>query len=40
MEQINNMTNYNLPEVSEVLANYLSGAEKTKAKSIKSKKRQ
>lgn len=41
MEQINNMTNYNMPEMSEVLASFLSGGEKTKTKAVKAaKKRQ
>ncbi|XP_043472267.1 ER membrane protein complex subunit 7 [Leptopilina heterotoma] len=41
MEQLNNLTIYNLPEVSEVLTTYLSGGEKQKTKAVKAtKKRQ
>ncbi|XP_076631528.1 ER membrane protein complex subunit 7 [Colletes latitarsis] len=41
MEQFNNLTNYNLPEMSEVIATFLSGGEKQKTKAVKAtKKRQ
>lgn len=43
MEQLNNLTIYNLPEVSEVLTTYLSGGDgkREKTKAVKAtKKRQ
>ncbi|XP_043498620.1 ER membrane protein complex subunit 7 [Polistes fuscatus] len=42
MEQINNnLTNYNMPEMSEVITSFLSGGEKQKTKAVKAaKKRQ
>ncbi|KAH0951832.1 hypothetical protein HN011_000006 [Eciton burchellii] len=41
MEQLNNLTNYNMPEMSEVITSFLSGGEKQKPKAIKAaKKRQ
>lgn len=41
MEQLNNFTNYNMPEMSEVITSFLSGGEKQKAKTVKvAKKRQ
>lgn len=41
MEQLNNFTNYNMPEMSEVITSFLSGGEKQKAKAVKAaKKRQ
>ena len=41
MEQLNNFTNYNMPEMSEVITSFLSGGEKQKSKAVKAaKKRQ
>lgn len=41
MEQLNSLTNYNMPEMSEVLTSFLSGGEKQKSKAVKAaKKRQ
>ncbi|XP_014204652.1 ER membrane protein complex subunit 7 [Copidosoma floridanum] len=41
MEQLNSLTNYSVPDMSEVITSFLSGGEKQKAKSIKpAKKRQ
>ncbi|XP_066591414.1 endoplasmic reticulum membrane protein complex subunit 7 [Prorops nasuta] len=41
MEQLNNLTIYNMPEMSEVITSYFSGGEKQKSKAIKAaKKRQ
>lgn len=41
MEQLNNLTNYNMPEMSEVITSFLSGGEKQKSKAVKAaKKRQ
>ncbi|XP_053989599.1 ER membrane protein complex subunit 7 [Hylaeus anthracinus] len=41
MEQLNNLTNYNMPEMSEVITSFLSGGEKQKTKAVKAaKKRQ
>jgi len=41
MEQLNNLTNYNMPEMSEVITSFLSGGEKQKPKAVKAaKKRQ
>lgn len=41
MEQLNNLTIYNMPEMSEVITSFLSGGEKQKSKAVKAaKKRQ
>lgn len=42
MEQLNNLTIYNMPEMSEVITSFLSGGEKQKPKTVKTtnKKRQ
>lgn len=41
MEQLNNLTSYNMPEMSEVLTSFFTGGEKQKAKAVKAaKKRQ
>jgi len=41
MEQLNNLTIYNMPEMSEVITSFLSGGEKQKPKAVKAaKKRQ
>ncbi|XP_063982366.1 ER membrane protein complex subunit 7 [Diachasmimorpha longicaudata] len=41
MEQLNNLTSYNMPEMSEVITSFLSGGEKQKPKAVKAaKKRQ
>ncbi|XP_058804001.1 ER membrane protein complex subunit 7 [Phymastichus coffea] len=41
MEQLNNLTNYNMPEMSEVITQYFSGGDKQKTKAVKAaKKRQ
>ncbi|XP_034936997.1 ER membrane protein complex subunit 7 [Chelonus insularis] len=41
MEQFNSLTNYNMPEMSELITTYLSGEDKQKSKIVKaSKKRQ
>lgn len=41
MEQLNNLTIYNMPEMSEVITSFLSGGEKQKTKAVKAaKKRQ
>lgn len=39
MEQLDNLTEYNMPEMSEVVTSFLSGGEKSITKSIKSAKR-
>lgn len=41
MEQLNSLTSYNMPEMSEMITSFLSGGEKPKTKAIKAaKKRQ
>ncbi|XP_001605162.1 ER membrane protein complex subunit 7 homolog [Nasonia vitripennis] len=41
MEQLNNLTSYNMPEMSEVITSFFSGGEKQKTKAVKAaKKRQ
>lgn len=41
MEQLNNLTSYNMPEMSEFFTKYFPGTEKQKPKAIKAaKKRQ
>ncbi|XP_076244945.1 ER membrane protein complex subunit 7 [Calliopsis andreniformis] len=41
MEQLNNLTNYSMPEMSEIITSFLSGGEKQKTKAVKAaKKRQ
>ncbi|XP_012279875.1 ER membrane protein complex subunit 7 [Orussus abietinus] len=41
MEELNNLTLYNMPEMSEMITSFLSGSEKQKSKAIKvTKKRQ
>ncbi|XP_076664097.1 ER membrane protein complex subunit 7 [Andrena cerasifolii] len=39
MEQLNNLTNYDMPEMSEVITSFLSGGEKQKSKAIKAAKK-
>ncbi|XP_033208172.1 ER membrane protein complex subunit 7 homolog [Belonocnema kinseyi] len=41
IEELNNLTHYKMPEVSEMISSYLAGGEKPKAKTVKTvKKRQ
>ena len=41
MEQLNNLTSYNMPEMSELITSFFSPGEKQKTKAVKAaKKRQ
>lgn len=39
MEQLNSLTKYDMPEMSEVFTSFFGGAEKQKPKSLKSSKK-
>lgn len=39
MEQLNNLTKYDMPEMSELITSFFGGADKQKAKSIKPAKK-